>query len=273
MLQATLAQIIGAIGEDGFVAVASDALCGFMGFDLAAVFVHHREARPYVMFDNFDRVGGRRGVQNYVRFTHRINPILAHAPVVGARRARDFGKPAIGVSGEVGHYLVWSANEELGFRTLGWPERLEEIGLYFEAYEGIVELGLYRERGRNIASSPKLRALAAIRAPLAAAFERNRLLSAKRPPPPSSAARMLSARESQVCELLLLGCSSAAIALRLDISLHTVKDHRKQIFRKLGVGSLAQLFAMSGSSNQPPPWRDGLPSRRPAICATDGNRG
>jgi DNA-binding CsgD family transcriptional regulator len=43
----------------------------------------------------------------------------------------------------------------------------------------------------------------------------------------------------------LIGCSSEAIALRLSISRHTVKDHRKQIFRKLGVGSLAELFALN----------------------------
>ena len=53
----------------------------------------------------------------------------------------------------------------------------------------------------------------------------------------------LSPRENQVCDLLLLGCSSDAIALRLGISRHTVKDHRKQIFRKLGIASLAELFA------------------------------
>ena len=34
------------------------------------------------------------------------------------------------------------------------------------------------------------------------------------------------------------------IALRLGISRYTVKDHRKHIFRKLSVGSLAELFAL-----------------------------
>ncbi len=58
----------------------------------------------------------------------------------------------------------------------------------------------------------------------------------------------LSAREREICDLLLLGCSSAAIALRLDISRHTVKDHRKSIFRKLRVGSLAELFALRSRS-------------------------
>ena len=54
----------------------------------------------------------------------------------------------------------------------------------------------------------------------------------------------LSPREREITELLLIGCSSEAIALRLGISRYTVKDYRKQIFRKLGIGSLAELFAL-----------------------------
>jgi DNA-binding CsgD family transcriptional regulator len=55
---------------------------------------------------------------------------------------------------------------------------------------------------------------------------------------------VLTPREAQIVGLLLLGCGSEAISLRLNISRYTVKDHRKQIFRKLGVGSLAELFAL-----------------------------
>jgi DNA-binding CsgD family transcriptional regulator len=58
------------------------------------------------------------------------------------------------------------------------------------------------------------------------------------------AAHNLSAREREICDLLLRGCSSEAIGLRLNISRYTVKDHRKSIFRKLRVGSLAELFAL-----------------------------
>jgi DNA-binding CsgD family transcriptional regulator len=84
-----------------------------------------------------------------------------------------------------------------------------------------------------------LRALDAAATPIAAAFERHRVLTGE-----GAAVRAcLSPRENQVCDLLLLGCSSDAIALRLGISRHTVKDHRKQIFRKLGIASLAELFA------------------------------
>jgi DNA-binding NarL/FixJ family response regulator len=78
---------------------------------------------------------------------------------------------------------------------------------------------------------------------ISAAFARHNALMVD--PRPADMRRMpaLPVRERKVCELLLLGCSTEAIALRLIISPHTVKDHRKSIFRKLCISSLAELFA------------------------------
>lgn len=241
MRHSILTQVIGAIGEESFPAISAGALGQFLGFGLAAVIVHRAAGRPAVMFDNFDSVGARKGIENYVRFTHRINPMLAAVPAIGACRARDFAAHALDTADGIDAHLVLEADEELGFRTVGWPQRLEEIGLYFEACGGVVELGFYRERGRSTAPASKLRALRALGPPIAAAFERH---GALRPVQAPAEASVLSLRERQVCDLLLMGCSSAAIASRLDISRHTVKDHRKSIFRKLHIGSLAELFAL-----------------------------
>jgi DNA-binding CsgD family transcriptional regulator len=228
-----LSRIIGAIGATDFAAVTANALCSFLGFELTAVFVHRRAAGPTVLFDNF---AARPGIENYLRFTHRINPMLGP---VGVFRARDFSSQAEQARSAT-PYVELAAEEELGFRTVGWPRRQEEIGLYLESRAGLLELGFYRPRGRSGAPENKLRALQALAAPLGAAFDRHQELLASDTPLPGAA---LSAREREVCDLLLLGCSSLAIALRLNISRHTVKDHRKRIFRKLQVASLAELFA------------------------------
>jgi DNA-binding CsgD family transcriptional regulator len=140
-----------------------------------------------------------------------------------------------------------AAEEELGFRTVGWPQRMEEVGLYIDAWGGVVELGFYRERGRCAVPSSKLRALDELSAPVAAAFDKHAALKSQAVP---EAASVLSQREQEICALLLAGCSSQAIALRLDISRHTVKDHRKAIFRKLQVCSLAELFALRARARQ-----------------------
>lgn len=241
MRESVLAQAIGAIGKRDFAPIVAEALRKTLGFDLTAAIVHSRAKGSAVLFDNFDRVGCRTGIENYLRFTHRANPILVQVPTAGACRARDFAVNDVDVSDDIGAHLVQAADEELGFRTIGWPRRLEEIGLYFEAGGDVVELGFYRERRRSVASASKLRTLTALSEPIAAAFERHGALKPRDMP---TAASVLSPREREVCDLLLVGCSSEAIALRLGIGLHTVKDHRKRIFRKLQIGSLAELFAM-----------------------------
>lgn len=236
-----LAQMIAAIGEDGFASVAAGSLRKAMGFDLAAAVLHRRGAPARRLFDDFGPAGHERGIDNYVRFTHRMNPMLHPLPRLGAVRAADF---AIHAGGRPDRHLIWTRDEEMGFRTAGWPERCEEIGLYFVAWDGIVELSFYRARGRAAFTAGELETLGALSAPVAAAFDRHAVLA--RPLPANAS---LSARECEVYDLMVTGCSSEAIALRLGISRHTVKDHRKQIFRKLQVGSLAELFARSRRTN------------------------
>ena len=237
MFYPALAQVIGAIGEEGFAAAAAASLREAMGFDLAAAVLHRNGDRADLLFDDFAAAGHGRGIDNYVRFTHRMSPMLHPAPRLGAIRAADF---RVHAGNRSDRRLIWTAEEEMGFRTAGWPERCEEIGLYFAAWDGIVELSFYRERGRAAFPAGGLRALGALSGGVAAAFDRHAVLAR-----PLSAGAGLSVREREVHELMVAGCSSEAIALRLGISRHTVKDHRKRIFRKLQVGSLAELFARS----------------------------
>jgi DNA-binding CsgD family transcriptional regulator len=242
---AVLARVIGAIGEPDFAARTAASLLDWLDFDLATVVVHPRADRPALLFDNFSAAGGEEGVRNYVAMTHRLNPVLRSLTSPGAFRARDFRLDAKGIDGmgaALRPYLVRSRDEELGYRTVGWPRKLEEIGLYIEACGGVVELGVYRERAATRLDDGRLHELAQLGLPIAAAFERQSALHGLSRAPCVTA--RLSRREAEVTDLLLLGCGSEAVALRLGISRHTVKDHRKHIFRKLGVGSLAELFAL-----------------------------
>ena len=51
----------------------------------------------------------------------------------------------------------------------------------------------------------------------------------------------LTAREKEICNLVRGGASSKEIAAALNISVHTVNTHRKQIRRKLGIGDRFSL--------------------------------
>ncbi len=64
-------------------------------------------------------------------------------------------------------------------------------------------------------------------------------------PEPPQAARLpaeLSARESEVVGMLLEGHRVAGVAEVLCVSPHTVRNHLKSVFRKLGVHSQAELI-------------------------------
>jgi len=238
-----LARIIDTVGTPPFVEATSRAICAVSDFELSSVILHRADPRPRLLFEDLTRTGHQAGIENYVRFTHRANPILASRAADGIFRASDFCREQGEIGADLQTYMIHAPEEELGFRTIGWPPQMEELGLYFRACGGIVEFSLYREKAHRSAPARTLRFLDAMRLPLAAAFERHALLADRRADPAFPAG--LSMREAEVVRLLLAGCSSEAIALRLDISRHTVKDHRKNIFRKLRIGSLAELFALA----------------------------
>ncbi len=244
-----LPRVIGAIGESHFAQATAHVLMEWLDFDLAAIVLHpsgDMRSDAALLFDNFATAGAGQGLDNYLQVTRRFNPLLRSVQSrPGAYRARDFRLGTRILDDAARPYLIESDEEELGYRTLGWPERLEEVGLYFAAEGGLIELGFYRERGRASLAPRKLRELADLGPSLSAAFERQRAFLRASPQP----AAPLSTREREVASLLLQGCGSEAIALRLGISLHTVKDHRKQIFRKLRIGSLAELFALHHPRN------------------------
>jgi DNA-binding CsgD family transcriptional regulator len=242
---AVLTEIIAAIGERDFAERSAVALCDFTGFDRVTLISHDGDGEPCILFENLSKIGCGLGVRNYVRATHRINPML-RCGRRGAIRARDYAFAAAQPSARKFGQIVSCDDEELGYRTVGWPERHEEIGLYLDGGDRVFELGLYRERARTAASVATLRALDRLSAPIAAALGRHRAL-ARAASAYGQTGRLdrLTGRERQVADLLLTGYSSGAIALQFGISRHTVKDHRKNIFRKLQVSSLAELFSIA----------------------------
>ena len=63
----------------------------------------------------------------------------------------------------------------------------------------------------------------------------------------------LSARERQIVELLLASRRVPGIASALGISPHTVRNHLKAVFRKLGVHSQEALLDLLRSAGEEAP--------------------
>lgn len=54
----------------------------------------------------------------------------------------------------------------------------------------------------------------------------------------------LTEREQQVVQCILNGHSSKSLAVKLNISLSTVKIHRKHIYQKFDITSQSELFSL-----------------------------
>ena len=58
----------------------------------------------------------------------------------------------------------------------------------------------------------------------------------------------LTARERQIVSALIAGLDTRAVTERLVISPHTVQDHLKSIFAKVGVRSRREVIARFGTA-------------------------
>jgi len=54
----------------------------------------------------------------------------------------------------------------------------------------------------------------------------------------------LSAREAQVCDLIIFGLTTEGISVELDVSISSVKTFRNRAYRKLNISSKSELFVM-----------------------------
>lgn len=71
----------------------------------------------------------------------------------------------------------------------------------------------------------------------------------------------LTRRQREVLGLLLLGRSMTQIARGLGISEHTANDHRKAIYRRIGVSSRSELAGLlQAEQYDPRSWREMPPS-------------
>ena len=145
-------------------------------------------------------------------------------------------------------------NEPIGYRTPGWPKNMTEFIVLINLPNGtavdftfLTDLGgtdLAEHEARLQTAFPILDAI------LVKQFEINPQ-SFEHYSRPGQEERFqdfgrdtLTDRERDVVQLILIGHNSNSIALKLCVSLSTIKTHRRNIYSKLRISSQAELFSL-----------------------------
>jgi DNA-binding CsgD family transcriptional regulator len=228
-----------------------EAMGALAHFDFIVVFAYRQAERPIDLYSTFGAEDYQVFVRLYQKGPYLLDPFYhaARNGLSGAVRMSDLA-PDRFFSSEY-------------FRTYYSQTRLaEEIGFFVRLEEDTtVVLSLMRRTRSRIFSPREWRQLK-MAEPLVDALVRRHWGSLAtrfvdqaghgRRQASSVPARVegvwgrlnLTAREAAIVDLVLQGHSSEAVGRRLGITTGTVKVHRRNVYRKLGISSQTQLLSL-----------------------------
>lgn len=240
------------------VAALLAAIGSLAHFHLALSVVHRKNGGPSYVFDTFSGPGAKRAVALFIAGTYVLNPFYnayLGGLASGIYLMRDLAPDNyLGSDLYRGLDIRRHEDEELGYRTHGWPEGMEELLIAIDLPGGeMAEISLSRirsEGGFDAASVARLREAHAL---IAAIFRRlwAHLSRGEARPQPRPIDHLftdfgrdlLSPREREVALLILKGHSSESIGYHLGISIATVKTHRQKLYAKLNLSTQQELFS------------------------------
>lgn len=219
-------------------------------FDHMVIFAYRDKVRPIELFNTFDADDFHVFVTLYQAGPYLLDPFYhtTRAGRAGVLRMRELA-PDRFFSSE--YYRSYYSQTRLD----------EELGFFVPVGDGVtVVVSLMRREKTGIFPAAEF-ALLADAEPFVAAFVRRAWSGlagrfsetgqgrGRRSEPVSAADKVwrrlnLTDREASIIELVLQGHSSESIGLKLDISTGTVKVHRRNVYRKLGISSQIQLLSI-----------------------------
>lgn len=222
-------------------------------FTAALCVVNRVDQPPIYLCDTYPDGAPKDAVRSYIKSTYLLNP-LYNAFLAGLQPGlhrmidlapdnwRTFDDPP---------EAVLAQKEEIGFRTRGWPENLQELILAVNLPGGMMgEMSLARPSDLGGFDPAVVAQLQAFYPLFATAFRQiwarnssnTAALAKRRALLKDFATDILSPREAEIAQLILKGHSSLSISLMLGIALPTVKTHRKNAYAKMGISTQQQLF-------------------------------
>lgn len=224
-------------------------------FQAALCIINRKHSTPIYLCDSYSGKSEKQAVQRYVRSTYLINPVynaFLSGMQSGVYRMRDLAPDQWDSDPEQSHAdMSPDTSEEIGFLTVGWPARLEELVLVSRISEDVmVEISFAQPitlGGFSAESIAKFDAFfplfsVAMEAVGNHALQTQPNLNRLEVQLEKFASQQLTQRENQVIQLILKGHSGKSICTNLGISLPTLKSHRKNAYAKLSVANQQELF-------------------------------
>ena len=231
------------LGGSGFAAALGNGMRELIEADDVSLIRYPDAGPPVIEYTLPPKRRGKTTLDRYVKGPFLLDPFYRAAQVderFGVFRLRDLAPSGFK---ESEYFRTWY--HECGFQ--------DECGLLIELDSGSLNLALgmtgssrrfsKRQVNRLEAVFPAVEAL--VRRhwnPLTTAAESADLRTRLQEALGAFGSSVLTRREQQVIELVLLGNSTRLVADKLGISAETVKLHRKHAYAKLDISSQAELF-------------------------------
>ena len=232
------------LNEPGFAEALSVGIQQWVGADDTALIRYQNTGAPIIEYTLPPRRRGKTTLDRYVTGPFLLDPFYRAATI-----DEQFGVFQLNVLAPTGfkeseYYRTWY--HDCGFQ--------DECGLLIKLTDGVVNLAFGMTDGSRLFSKRQINLLEAI-FPVVEALIRRHWHNARSPAATQTGLRqrlhvalsafgasVLTRREREVIELVLLGNSTRLIAEKLQISTETIKLHRKHAYAKLDISSQAELF-------------------------------
>lgn len=242
------AHIIDTLDEPDLPRSLANALCTLVSFDECRQMVYAGAASPVIVFDSLQDHTYRTGLANYLNNSYLISPpyrMYRQGQFSGAYRLGDLAHLATREIDPKKYRISVLASEEIGYLTEGMPAGNEELCVGLDMRDGACAMiSLTRKRSTKGFQPSEMDRIGTVVPVLAAAFRRYWLRARVPESVAAATLKRLSPREREIARLLVDGHSTLSISLRLDISVTTVKTHRKNIYAKLGISTQYELFSL-----------------------------
>ena len=242
-----LASVVSAIGEAAFDRRLLSWLGRLVAFDSALVLLYAERQRPIVLVDALDNPGRENSVEHYLEGAYLLDPFYREASASNAARLLQLAEIVPENFSRSDYFETYYRNSAIR----------DEVNFLLPIDDGTYAIALERSVRGDGFSQDDLTKLSSLLPLVDALVRRHRsIISEKQVPeaPDREHLRLervladfgsdvLTPREQQVAGMMLRGYALAQIAERLDISSETVRVHRRHIYEKLGISSLAELFS------------------------------